>query len=290
MLSWFFRLIKGFIIGTGFIIPGVSGGVFAAIFGVYEPMVKFLGNITKNFSNNFKFFLPIGIGGMISIVFVSRVLGDFFRLAQVPLTWFFIGCVLGTLPYLYKKAGEQGRESKHLLILLLSCVMMFVLLIFMQDILKIAKIPTESLVTWLLAGVLMALGAIVPGLSPSNFLLYMGIYGVMMERIGNIELHVIVPILGGAFACILLLSKAFDALFLRAFAGMYHFIIGIIIASTLMVIPWSGKMLENGTRNNYDFSLVLTCFLTCVVGLGLGFLMSLLEKKIKTVDNLGDYG
>ena len=42
MLSWLARLIKGIVIALGFILPGISGGVLAAILGIYERMIGFL--------------------------------------------------------------------------------------------------------------------------------------------------------------------------------------------------------------------------------------------------------
>ncbi|MGO6195031.1 YbaK/EbsC family protein [Streptococcus pneumoniae] len=36
MLSWLARVIKGIVIALGFILPGISGGVLAAILGIYE--------------------------------------------------------------------------------------------------------------------------------------------------------------------------------------------------------------------------------------------------------------
>ena len=284
MFSWFFRLTKGIVIGTGFIIPGVSGGVFAAIFGIYEPMIRFFGNITKDFWKNVTFFLPVGMGGLISIVLISRILGDFFMVAEVPMVWFFIGCVLGTLPLLYKKAGEKGRKSRHFMVLMISCVMMFTLLMFMKDIFAVAPMPLDRYWVWLLAGVLMALGAIVPGLSPSNFLLYMGIYGVLMERIGRVDFGVLAPVLVGAGACVLLLSKVFDQLFQRAYAGMYHFIIGIIAASTIMIIPWGGKVLDNGGVVSYDLGLRGICIVVCFLGALLGYGMGVLENSRIPID------
>ena len=40
MLSWIARILKGMIIALGFILPGVSGGVLAAILGIYERMIR----------------------------------------------------------------------------------------------------------------------------------------------------------------------------------------------------------------------------------------------------------
>ncbi len=284
IIAWLFRLVKGIVIGTGFIIPGVSGGVFAAIFGVYEPMIRFFANIRKDFMKNVKFFIPIGVGVLISMVLVSKVLGEFFNKWEVPLVWFFIGCVLGTLPALYKQAGKQGRTMKHILIAIAAMVGMIVFLRYIQGILETVTIPTGSIWVWLLAGALMGLGAIVPGLSPSNFLLYMGIYGVMMNRIGGLDLSVLIPVVIGAMACFLLLSKVFDKLFDKAYAGMYHVILGIILASTVMIIPWGGKVLESGAVAAYTTKLAIICVVACVVGIALGYGMGILEKKYKPED------
>ena len=279
--AWLFRFVKGVIVGTGFIIPGVSGGVFAAIFGIYERMISFLANIRKDFIKNVAFFLPIGIGGVVSIVLCSKVLGTLFEKAEVPLVWFFIGCVLGTLPSLYKQAGKQGRKSRHFIILALSAGIAFTFLFFIKGILEDVKIPVDNFFTWLLAGALMGLGAIVPGLSPSNFLLYMGIYQPMMDKMGQIDLMTLIPVILGALLCLLLLSKAFDTLFDKAYAGMYHSILGIILASTAMIVPLSGKILENGDALSYSPVLIAIAAGACVAGIVLGYGMSLLEKKFK---------
>ena len=50
--DWLLRFVKGMFIGSGFILPGVSGGALAAIFGIYERIISFLAHITKNFKEN----------------------------------------------------------------------------------------------------------------------------------------------------------------------------------------------------------------------------------------------
>ena len=40
--DWFLRFIKGMFIGSGFILPGVSGGALAAVFGIYERIISSL--------------------------------------------------------------------------------------------------------------------------------------------------------------------------------------------------------------------------------------------------------
>ena len=52
-MDWFIRLIKGTIVGIGAILPGLSGGVMAVIFGIYDPLIRFLADIWKDFVKNF---------------------------------------------------------------------------------------------------------------------------------------------------------------------------------------------------------------------------------------------
>lgn len=57
--SWWFRVVKGMFVGSGFIIPGVSGGALAAIFGIYERLIHFLADIRKNFKKIFASFFQL---------------------------------------------------------------------------------------------------------------------------------------------------------------------------------------------------------------------------------------
>ena len=54
MLSWLARVIKGIVIALGFILPGISGGVLAAILGIYERMIVFLAHPFKEFKENIR--------------------------------------------------------------------------------------------------------------------------------------------------------------------------------------------------------------------------------------------
>ena len=60
--DWIIRLLKGTLVGIGAILPGLSGGVLAVIFGIYEPLLKFLADIRKDFVKNVLFLIPVVIG------------------------------------------------------------------------------------------------------------------------------------------------------------------------------------------------------------------------------------
>ena len=62
------NLLKGFIIGIGKIIPGVSGSVLAITLGVYDKSVEYINNFKSNKKESLKYLLPLGIGIIISII------------------------------------------------------------------------------------------------------------------------------------------------------------------------------------------------------------------------------
>lgn len=57
--------------GIGGILPGLSGGVLAVIFGIYDKMLRFLGNLTDRFWQNVRYFIPVGIGFVLGILLFS---------------------------------------------------------------------------------------------------------------------------------------------------------------------------------------------------------------------------
>ena len=64
-ISWLIRLVKGIMVGIGFILPGLSGGVLAVIFRIYDPIIRFLSKPFHRFVKQVFYFIPIGIGAAI---------------------------------------------------------------------------------------------------------------------------------------------------------------------------------------------------------------------------------
>lgn len=274
MVDWILRFVKGLFIGSGFILPGVSGGALAAVFGIYERIISFLAHITKDFKKNVMFFIPVGLGGVVSVFLLSFVVSFLLGTYEVQILWFFVGCILGTIPALWKQAGKKGRKNKHINILVIAFFLSLAFLLFGEHMIS-GQVP-QNIFTWAMAGALIGLGVIVPGLSPSNFLVYMGMYKAMADGMKSLDLAVIIPIIIGAAACVLLLSKLMDYVFSKAYAGLFHAILGIVFASTIIIIPRNFNYLSLG---------VIVCILMCIAGAVLGYWMSALEDKYKPVEN-----
>jgi putative membrane protein len=235
VIDWIVRLLKGILVGVGFITPGLSGGVLAVVFGIYERLMRFLGNIFKNFIENLLFFLPVGIGGAIGVVAFSAVVDFAFTNYAAQFTWLFIGFITGTFPSLFKTSGKQGRKPVHWLLLVLTAVGTVFFMRWMESIRSVQMVPSFG--NWVLSGILIGLGVVVPGMSPSNFLIYLGLYQPMASGIRHLDLGVIVPLLLGVIVIVFLLARLISWLFKKFYAFMYHFILGIVVGSTIVIIP-----------------------------------------------------
>lgn len=235
LVSWIIRLVKGVLVGIGAIVPGLSGGVLMVIFGIYEPLIKFLANLKHKFIENILFFLPVGIGGAIGVVAFSAVIDYAFSHFAAQFIWLFIGFIAGTLPSLWKTAGKEGRKTYHWIVLAVFAVGTFFFMRWMETIGSVTMTP--NFLVWIMSGAIFALGMIVPGMSPSNFLIYLGLYQPMANGIKLLDFGVIIPLMIGVVLCILLFSKLVAWLFKKAYPFMYHFILGIVIGSTAAIIP-----------------------------------------------------
>ena len=264
--DWLFRLIKGVLVGIGFIVPGLSGGVLAVILGIYEPLMRFLGNLREKFIRNVIFFLPVGIGGVIGVVAFSAVVDYAFSNFAAPFIWLFIGFIAGTFPSLIKTSGKRGRKPWHWVLLAAITAGTFLLMRWMESIQNVDMAPSFG--SWLLSGAMIGLGVVVPGMSPSNFLIYLGLYQPMAAGIKTLDLGVIIPLVLGLIACVLLFARLVSWLFDKSYAFMYHLILGIVIGSTLAIIP--------GGVSGWTIAL---CALLFVIGAACSYALAKVDEK-----------
>jgi len=279
-MSWLIRLIKGVVIALGFILPGVSGGVLAAILGIYERMLSFLAHIRRNFKADFFYFLPVGIGGILGIGLLSRPLEFLLAHYQVIVLWGFAGAIVGSLPALWQEAESQSQRDKIDWSWLIGTFVASLVILYRMPYI-FGTLPA-NFVTFILAGALIALGVLIPGLSPSNLLLILGLYSPMLIGFKNFDLlNVFLPIAIGGILAVLLFAKSMEYLLEHHHSRVFHFILGIVSASTILILVPNNQSAES---ISYDGSNLLTLVLAViftVLGLWLGLWMSKLEERYK---------
>ena len=118
------NFIKGFIIGIGKIIPGVSGAMLATIMGVYDKSIFYICNFKNNIKTAIKYLFPIGIGVIVSIILFSKIISLCLDKYYVITMLFFIGLIIGGFSFIVNKVNKSD------IILVLLVLLFFLLLLF----------------------------------------------------------------------------------------------------------------------------------------------------------------
>ena len=280
MLSWISKMIKGIVIALGFILPGISGGVLAAIVGIYERRIRFLAHPFKQLKEDVLYFLPVAIGMLLGIGLFSYPIEYLLEHYQVYVLWSFAGAIIGTVPSLVKEANRDSERDKIDLIWFWSTFIVSGIALYGLNF--VVGSLSASFLNFILAGSLLALGILVPGLSPSNLLLILGLYAPMLTGFKSFDLFgTFLPIGIGAVLTLIAFSKFMDYALRVYHSRVYHFIIGIVLSSTLLILlPNAGNPESISYAGLSIVSYVIIAFFFAL-GIWLGIWMSQLEEKYK---------
>lgn len=234
MMNTLFRILQGALIGLGAVLPGISGGVLCVIFGIYKPVMELLSHPFKNFKTHVPKLIPVIIGVGIGFLGIANVLAFFLTKYEAPSVCLFVGLIAGMLPSLWREAGEQGRNKKSYISLIIAMIIIFTLLIS----LKVLSVKiTPNFIWYIFCGFCLALSVIAPGMSFSTLLMPLGLYTPFVEGIGKFNFAILIPAGIGGLVTVILFAKAVNSLFEKHYSVAFHAIIGIVIAATIMIIP-----------------------------------------------------
>lgn len=233
--TFILRVVQGALVGLGAVLPGISGGVLCVVFGIYKTIMEFLADPIHNFKTHFPKLIPVGIGGVVGFLGVANLLSFLLEKYPAPSVCVFVGLIAGMMPSLFREAGEKGRSKASFVSMAVAMVFIFALLIS----LRVFSVQIEPNFLWyLFCGFCLALSVIAPGMSFSTLLMPLGLYEPFVDGIGHLDFSVLIPGGIGALATVILFAKAVDMLFKKHYSVAFHGIVGIVIAATVMIIPF----------------------------------------------------
>ena len=266
-LQWLLLVISGLLIGGGAILPGVSGGVLCVVFGLYRPMMEMLSHPLRAFPQYWRILVPVAIGGVLGFLGFARVIDIVFSANELLATWLFIGLIAGTLPALYREAGLQGRPRSGYISFGVAFTGLLALLALVRF--SPATHVSPSFLWYAFAGVLWGLSIIVPGMTSSSILMSLDLYQPLASGIAEMDVAVLLPWILGMAVTVLALAKLVNHLFNRHYAHAYHAVLGVVLASTLAILP-----IEYGSVRAVLLSLL--CF---GAGFAVAWLLARLDKR-----------
>lgn len=238
------KVLQGALIGLGAVLPGISGGVLCVVFGIYKTIMEFLADPFRKFKTHVPKLIPIGIGGVIGFIGIAKLLGFLLDKYPAPSVCLFIGLITGMLPSLFREAGEKGRSRASYISMVIAMIFIFALLIG----LKVLSVEiTPNFVWYLFCGFCLALSVIAPGMSFSTLLMPLGLYEPFVTGIGNFDFSILIPGGIGALATVILFAKAVNSLFEHHYSVAFHAIVGVVIAATIMIIPFPSFVASVGS-------------------------------------------
>ncbi len=269
-MSYFLDYLKGILIGSGAILPGISSGVFCVIFGIYEKLIDSVLNLFKDFKRNFLFLLPFALGGITGVFLVGKLLNIMFNTYPMATKFCFIGLICGSLPILCKKANKGNGFRLHYLIPLFAAFGVGILSIQLENILAgnaVLNASSTSFFYLVLSGFLMSVGIVVPGVSSTVLLMCLGIYPTYLGAVANLNFSILFPMGIGVLLGSLIFLKLIKFSFDRYYSMTFYAIIGFVLGSIFVLYPGISFSLEG----------IIAIFLF-IIGFFIGLKLEKLEK------------
>lgn len=268
-IRWLRDLLCGVLIGAGAILPGVSGGVLAVVFDIYRPFMEVLTHPREAIPKYWRWFLPIGLGCAIGFLGFAKGIAAAIDVSSTVTTWLFIGLIVGTVPSLFREAGKEGRSIGSWVSMAVCAGAIFFSLFYVG---KVICVTVEPNFWWYnFCGALWGMSLVIPGLTSSSVMMALGLYQPMLEGLARLDFLVLSACLPGMVLTILLLARLVSWFFRKHYSIAFHGIFGIVLASTLVIIPTSYV-------GAWEIVLSAVC---CIGGFLLAYFMAQLDRRIQ---------
>lgn len=185
------QFFVGFLMGTADVIPGVSGGTMAFIFGIYDELLVSIKIITGDAIKlvlqgklkeaievvPWKFLVPLFIGIGTAVVSLAKLMEHLLETYPNYVNAFFFGLVIYSIVIVSKRVGTWLPAN-------IAGFAVTALVAFLLLGIKPTNTP-HNLLTFFLAGTIAISAMILPGISGSFLLLIFGKYKAVMGGISG---------------------------------------------------------------------------------------------------------
>lgn len=239
-------ILKGIVLGTSFILPGVSGGVLSVVMGIYDKLIEAVSHFYEswaNFKKYFNFLFFLGVGGIISVLILTNVIE--FALNKIPVITIllFVGLIVGGVPQLFNKIKNEVSFGNILLMFI--GIGLLVIMSFTTGGAGNQVIDTSliSMIKMFGIGVLSSATIVIPGVSGSFLLMVIGYYEPLLRIVNEItsftnlynNIIVMIPLGIGLVLGAILIARVIDFCLRKYPVKTYYVIIGFVIASIIEV-------------------------------------------------------
>ncbi len=246
--------VRGFVMGAADIVPGVSGGTIALIFGIYERLIasiragsSALGHLLKADISGFKawmarvdwaFIIPLGVGILSAVVALAHILEQLLAEQAVVMSALFMGLVAGSVVVAW--AMLKARETKHIWIAVGIAVIVFAALGLRGGTTEdtVGQLADPELWAFFFAGALAICAMILPGISGSFILVLLGMYGPLLAAVTGRDFLTLIVFTVGAVVGLAVFSQILHKAMTLHHDLVMASLVGLMAGSLRVLWPW----------------------------------------------------
>src|SRR5690606_22537516 len=255
------NIYRGILMGISDLIPGVSGGTIAFILGIYDRLLEAIsGFFSREWKKHLGFLIPLAAGIGITLLAFSRVIEYLLESHYEATQFFFMGLILGVIPYIMKQAEVKRNFTKrHFAILILIGIALAstAFISTNDDISPIVELSVPVFFLLFFSGWLASMAMLLPGISGSFILLLLGVYTTAINALSTLNIPIALAIGAGVIVGFIVSSKVIRYLLENFTHVTYAAIIGLIFGSLFVVFPGFAA----------DTATLITSLITFTVGL-----------------------
>jgi putative membrane protein len=237
--------IKGFAVGSGNVVPGVSGGTMAFILGIFEELIDSIRKVIEPAFiqavltlrwrravdvGNVKFLAAVGLGAVAAVLTLARAL-EWLLINSPVFVWsFFFGLILASVVVVAKRVRSwSGGVVPGLVIGAVGAWML------------VGLVPLETPDTWwfsMVSGALAVCAMILPGVSGAFVLVLLGKYQAILSALNTGDLDLLLLFGIGAVVGLVTFAELLSWLFRHHHDLTVAVLTGFMSGSLRKVWPW----------------------------------------------------
>ena len=230
-------IYKGMLIGSTMLIPGVSGGSMAIILGIYDRLVGAVSSFTQNVKENLMFLLTFAVSAGIGMFLLAKPILVLWEMYPKAMGFFFMGAVAGGIPAIYKEAGIDNIKWRYVAYVLIGFGIAAVMALPGINVMTTATGGQHSALYLFAAGIIAAVALVLPGISVSFLLLFMGLYNELMQAVSEMNMSFLIPMGIGILLGVILVTRVLETAMKKYPKITYLTILGFVIGSLIEVFP-----------------------------------------------------
>ena len=243
--------LRGGLIGTAELVPGISGGTVALVTGAYERVlynanrlldgVKALTKdraegVRRIKSVDWAMLLPLGIGMVLMVFAMAGIVGGFVEDHPIPAKSLFLGMVAVSVivPLLMiDRADLRRRLPVAVPLFIIGAVATFVATSFSSS-----ENKDPNLLLVFVSAAVAVCALILPGVSGSFFLYAIGIYSATLTAVSDLDLTYIAVFGLGALTGLILFVRIMEWLLTHHRTLTLFTMTGMLLGSLRALWPW----------------------------------------------------